>query len=312
MDNILIGIVGPTGTGKSKLAINIAQSINGEIISCDSRQVYRYMDIGTAKSTPNERSSVSHHLIDIVNPDEEISLAQYQDLVNQAIGAIQKKDKIPLLVGGTGQYFHAVVEGWQIPRVKPDTTYRDSLVKRAAEGEAEKLYNELAEIDPDAAKKIDPHNIRRVIRALEVFRSQGVQFSKLQRKSSPPYRTLIIGLHLERQELYSRVDSRVDDMIRQGLVEEVRKLNEMGYDTDLPSMSSIGYRQIGQYLKGQVGLDEAVQQMKYETHRYIRQQYLWFRLKDDRIHWFNIADEYEKDCLSLVRSFIGDFKRESE
>ncbi len=308
MHNLLIGIVGPTGTGKSKLAINLAQLINGEIINCDSRQVYRYMDIGTAKLKPEERIPVPHHLIDIVNPDEDISLAQYQELAFQSIDSIQKRDKIPFLTGGTGQYFHAVIEGWQIPRVQPDAEYRNRLEERAKNGEADKLYSELVEIDPDAAKKIDPHNIRRIIRALEVYRSQGVQFSKLQRKFAPPYQTLIIGLHLERQELYRRVDFRVDEMINHGLVEEVQRLIEMGYDTGLPSMSSIGYRQIGRYLNGQLSLAEATQQMKYETHRYIRQQYLWFRLKDDDIHWFNISGDYEIECINLVRSFIADHK----
>jgi tRNA dimethylallyltransferase len=304
MNNLLIAIVGPTGTGKSRLALKLAQSINAEIISCDSRQVYRYMDIGTAKIPTDDRSLIPHHLIDIVNPDEELSLAQYQELAYQTIDVIQKKNKIPLLVGGTGQYFQAVMEGWQIPRVEPDIEYRKSLEKRASEGEAAKLYHELVEIDPDAAKKIDPHNIRRVIRALEVYRSNGIPFSKLQRKSAPPYRILIIGLHLERKDLYQQVDSRVDEMIKQGLVAEVKKLIEMGYDAALPAMSSIGYRQINQFLSGQLSLDEAIQQMKYETHRYIRQQSLWFRLKDDRIHWFNVSSDFETEILNLVNDFL--------
>ena len=305
MHNKLIGIVGPTGTGKSKLAIKLAQANNGEIISCDSRQVYRYMDIGTAKLTVNERALVPHHLIDIINPDEDLSLAQYQELAYQAIYTIQKKENIPLLVGGTGQYFQAVVEGWQIPRVKPDIEYRKSLEKRAANGEAAELHHELVEIDPESGKKIDQRNIRRVIRALEVYKSRGIPFSKLQRKSAPPYRTLIIGLYTERQELYRRVDSRVDEMVKLGLIEEVKKLIEMGYGTDLPAMSGIGYRQIGDFLKGNLSLPEAVQQMKYETHRYIRQQYLWFRLKDDRIDWFNINSDMENDCCNLINDFLN-------
>ncbi|MBN1368069.1 MAG: tRNA (adenosine(37)-N6)-dimethylallyltransferase MiaA [Dehalococcoidales bacterium] len=304
MNNELVAIVGPTGTGKSKLAIKLAKLIGAEIISCDSRQVYRYMDIGTAKLPAEERLLVPHHLIDIVNPNEDLSLAQYQQLAYQTSEVIRKKNKIPMLVGGTGQYFQAVIEGWQIPRVEPDIAYRKSLEKRSEAGETLELYRELTKIDPDGAKKIDPHNIRRIIRALEVYRSQGIPFSQLKRKSAPPYRTLIIGLHLERQELYRRVDLRVDDMINQGLVREVQKLIEMGYDTTLPAMSGIGYRQISQFLGGQLSLPEAIQQIKYETHRYIRQQYLWFRLKDERINWFNIAGDNEEDCAKLVRNFL--------
>jgi tRNA dimethylallyltransferase len=303
MNNQLIAIVGPTGTGKSKLAIRLAQSIDAEIISCDSRQVYRYMDIGTAKPSPEDRSLVPHHLIDIVNPDEDLSLAQYQELAYQTITGIHQKNKTPLLVGGTGQYFWALVEGWQIPRVEPDIAYRQSLEKRAAEGEAAELFRELTAIDPTAAEKIDPHNIRRIIRALEVYRSHGIPFSQLQRKTAPPYHNLIIGLTMDRQELYRRVDLRVDEMIKNELVDEVKKLIEMGYDLTIPAMSGIGYRQIGQFLSGQLSLAETVQQMKYETHRYIRQQYLWFRLKDDRIHWFNIDNNIEAEIINVVTDF---------
>ena len=304
MNNHLMTIVGPTGVGKSRLALKLALSINAEIISCDSRQVYRYMDIGTAKPSLADRSLVPHHLIDIVSPDEDLSLAQYQELAYQAINAIHSNNRLPLLVGGTGQYFKAIVEGWQIPRVEPDIEYRQNLEKRAVNGEAGELYIKLTQIDPAAAQKIDPHNIRRIIRALEVYRSRGVPFSQVQRKVAPPYHTLIIGLTLERQELYRRVDARVDDMVERGLVAEVEKLIAMGYDSNLPAMSSIGYRQIGKYISGQMSLDEAIQQMKYETHRYIRQQYLWFRLKDDRIHWFNICNDIEPDIKELATSFL--------
>ncbi len=304
MNERLICIVGPTGVGKSKLALRLAQLINAEIISCDSRQVYCYMDIGTAKASPEDRALVPHHLIDIVNPDEDLSLAQYQKLAYQTVDKIHQKNKVPILVGGTGQYFWAVVEGWQIPKVEPDMEYRQSLEKMAAEGKGEELYIKLAQIDTGAARKIDPHNVRRIIRALEVYRSRGVPFSQLQRKVAPPYRTLILGLTLERKELYRRVDSRVAEMIKRGLVAEVEKLIAMGYDMKLPAMSSIGYRQMGKVINNQMSLDEAVQQIKYETHRYIRQQNLWFRLKDNRIHWFNIGNEIEADINKLVKEFL--------
>ena len=304
MNNRLIAIVGPTGVGKSKVAIKLAQSINAEIISCDSRQVYRYMDIGTAKPSTEDRSLVPHYLIDIANPDENLSLAQYQELAYQSIDTIHDNNKLPLLVGGTGQYFWSVVEGWQIPKVKPNTEYRQSLERIAAQGGGGKLYIKLTQVDPTAAKKIDPNNIRRIIRALEIYHSHRRPFSQVQRKVAPPYHTLIIGLTVERQELYRRVDLRVDDMVKRGLVTELEKLINMGYDLSLPAMSGIGYRQIGNFIRGQMSLDEAIQQVKYETHRYIRQQYLWFRLKDDRIHWFNICNnDVESDIIGLINNF---------
>lgn len=302
--NPLIAIVGPTGIGKSILAIKLAGPIQGEIISCDSRQVYHYMDIGTAKPSPADRMKVPHHLIDIINPDEELSLAGYQAIAYQTIDDVHSRQKIPLLVGGTGQYFWAVVEGWEVPRVPPDTGLRKSLEAEAAAGGIDDLYAELKNIDPEAAQKIDSRNVRRVIRALEVYRTQGSKFSELQRKKSPPYRVLTIGLTLERAELYHRVDLRVDRMLAEGLVAEVANLLQMGYNAELPAMSGIGYRQIIRHLKGELTLDDAVQQIKFETHRYIRQQYAWFRLKDERIHWFNLDNSVEKEINIQINDFL--------
>ena len=286
--NRLVAIVGPTATGKSRLALRLAQDFNGEIVSADSRQVYCHMDIGTAKPSRQELSLVPHHLVDTINPDEDFSLAQYQQLAYKAIDDIQQRDKLVLLVGGSGLYVWAVLEGWGIPQVPPDPEYRHSLQEQAARGETGELYQELMKVDPVAARSVDQHNVRRVIRALEVYRYAGTPFSQLQRKQAPPFNALIIGLTADRAEVYHRVDLRVDEMIERGLVEEVRKLVTMGYDFNLPAMSGIGYKQIGMFLRGELTLETAVQQIKFETHRFVRHQYNWFRLSDSRIQWFDI------------------------
>lgn len=300
----LIAIVGPTAAGKSRLALRLAPELDGEILSADSRQMYRYMDIGTAKPGREERALVPHHLIDILNPDEDFSLAQYQQLAYHTIVDIHQRGKLPWLVGGSGLYVWAVLGGWSIPPVPPDPALRRTLAERAAKGEVAELYQELMVLDPVAAQKIDPRNVRRVIRALEVTRSAGVPFSQLQQKKAPPFQTLIIGLTADRAELYRRIDLRVDEMITKGLVEEVKKLVNMGYGFNLPAMSGIGYRQIGLYLRGELSLAEAIQQIKYETHRFARHQYNWFRLNDSRIQWFDIKDEVDSKVIKQVSQFM--------
>ncbi len=301
----LVAIIGPTATGKSLLALRLAQEFDGEIVSADSRQVYRYMDIGTDKPGQQELSLVPHHLIDITNPDENFSLAQYQQLAYQAINDIQQRHKLALLVGGSGLYVWAVLEGWGIPQVPPDQEFRQRLEEKAAKGRADELYQELMKIDPVAAQRIDQRNVRRLIRALEVSRYAETPFSRLQSKKAPPFNTLIIGLTADRTELYRRIDLRVDKMIEQGLVEEVRKLVDMGYDLELPSMSGIGYKQIGMFLRGELTLETAIHQIKTETHRLVRRQYNWFRLIDKRIRWFDVVGEVEPEVKARVAEFIS-------
>jgi len=302
--NHLVAIIGPTASGKSRLAIQLARQFNGEIISADSRQVYRYMDIGTAKSGSEDLALVPHHMIDIINPDEEFSLAQYQEMTYRAIEEIHQNQRLPLLVGGSGLYIWAVLEGWKIPAITPDSEYRRNLENRAIGGDVNELYQELEETDPSAAQKIDPHNVRRIIRALEVSR-KGVPISHLQDKQAPHFNTLIIGLTTERKELYRRIDLRVDEMIDTDLVGEVRKLIGMGYTMDLPSMSGIGYRQITSFLKGELTLESAIRKIKTETHRLVRKQYNWFRLTDDRIKWFDITSNFKEEVTKLVSRFIS-------
>jgi len=303
--NHLVAIVGPTGVGKSRLALRLAQTFDSEIVSADSRQAYRYMDIGTAKPSHKELSLVPHYLINIVNPDEDFSLAQYQKLAYGAIDDIQQRNKLALLVGGSGLYVWSVLEGWGIPQVPPDPEFRHSLEKKAAKVGEDKLYQQLMKVDPVAGQRIDRHNIRRVIRALEVQRGTETPFSQLQYKEAPPFNALIIGLTVDRVELYRRIDLRIDEMIRQGLVDEVEKLVNMGYDSNLPAMSSIGYKQISMFLKGELTLAAAIQQIKFETHRFVRHQYAWFQLKDDRIKWFDIHGRIDSEITTLLAKFIS-------
>jgi tRNA dimethylallyltransferase len=300
--NNLIAIVGPTAVGKSRLALRLAQKFNGEIVSADSRQIYRYMDIGTAKPDRQELCLVPHHLIDIIKPDEVFNLAQYQQLASRAIDAICQLQRLPLLVGGSGQYLWSVVEGWGIPKVPPDPDLRYKLEEKATRDGGEELYRELTMRDPIAAGRIDRHNIRRVIRALEISKTNNIPHHQLEK--STPYNILIIGLTMDRTELYRRIDSRTDRMIERGLVEEVKKLMDMGYNLDLPSMSGIGYRQIGEFLKDRTTLEAAIQQIKFESHRLVRQQYNWFSQKDDRIRWFDTHSRAEPEIAALVDRFI--------
>ncbi len=300
--NCLVAIVGPTAAGKSNLALELCQTFNGEIISADSRQVYRYMDIGTAKPTKEEQAAVPHHLINVVNPDEDFSLATYQSKALESVQDIQRRGKTAFLVGGSGLYVWALLEGWRIPSVPPDPDFRKELEATARAGGGEALYGKLKEIDPAAAERIDPRNVRRVIRALEVCQ-QGTQFSELQVKK-PFVDSIIIGLTMDRDDLYKRIDTRVDSMMEQGLVQEVENLVAKSYGLDLPSMSGLGYREIGLYLRGKTDLPTAIQQIKFDTHSFARHQYNWFRLKDKRINWFEAEKEATKAVYRFVRQFV--------
>jgi tRNA dimethylallyltransferase len=302
--NRLLGIVGPTCVGKSRLALQLAQTLGGEIINADSRQVYRYMDIGTAKPTPQERALVPHHLIDVASPNENFSLAQFQQLALKAIENIQQRDKLPIVVGGSGQYVWSVLEGWGIPQVAPNPEFRQSLQARADMGEGDELYDELTSVDPEAAQRIDPRNVRRTIRALEVFQETETPFSQLRRKEATSFNIFIIGLTADREELYRRIDLRVDRMIEQGLVEEVKQLVSRGFNLNMPAMSSIGYRQIGHFLRGELTLPGAIQQIKFESHRLARQQYTWFQLEDTRIHWFDIQKTVDSQIMAPLNRFL--------
>ena len=281
----LLAIVGPTAVGKTALAIAVARRIGGEIVSADSRQIYRHMDIGTAKPSAAERAAAPHHLIDIRDPDEPFSLATYQELAMATIAAITARGRIPLLVGGTGQYLAAVLEGWQIPRVAPQPALRASLEREAAAQGAATLHARLAAVDPLAAAQIAPSNVRRVVRALEVYLVTGQPISAQQTRQPPPYQIRTIWLTRPRAELYARADARVDAMLAAGLVEEVARLRAAGYGWELPSLSSLGYIQFRPSFEGTASLADCVARLKFDTHRFIRHQAAWFRRLPNLERW---------------------------
>lgn len=298
--SVVVAVVGPTAVGKSKLGALLARTFNGEIVSADSCQVYRYMDIGTAKPTVEERSAVPHHLIDVVDPDSGFSVVLYQSLAMEAIGEVMQRGKLPILVGGSGLYVWSLVEGWEIPRVGPDAGFRKRLEERAAAEGAKSLYRELERLDQETAASIDPRNVRRVIRALEIHHTNGMGGAQPRRKNPPPFRTLIVGLTADRHRLYEMIDRRVDRMMEQGLVQEVKELLSRGYGPELPSMSSVGYKEICQFIGGRINLATAMQMMKFETHRFARHQYAWFHLDDPRIRWLGADDRPEARAVDIV------------
>ena len=285
----LIVILGATASGKTGLALQLATALNGEIVGADSRQIYRGMDIGTAKPDAQQQDSVPHHLFDIADPDENPGLAEIQRLANTAITDIQRRGRVPFLVGGTGQYLSAIVEGWRIPVVPPNMALRAELEAIAAEQGRAALHRQLASVDPIAASRTHPNNLRRVVRSLEVWHETGQPISELQQRQPPPWDILQIGLQLERTALFQRVDKRLEAMIDAGFVEEVRALLQAGYSRDLPSMSGLGYRELSAHLLDDLPLDEAVQSAKYATHDFIRRQLTWFRGHDGGIRWHDTA-----------------------
>jgi tRNA dimethylallyltransferase len=286
----LLAIVGPTATGKTALALALAERLRDTVacavVSADSRQIYRGMDVATAKATLDERIRLPHHLLDVVDPDQSYTLAQYQAGAMAAIAAIHSCGYLPLLVGGTGLYVRAVVDGLAIPRVAPDPALRAALEAEAAASGPAALHARLAALDPTAAARIDPANTRRLVRALEVCILSGRPFSEQQGARPTPYRTLMLGLNMDRAALYARADARIDAMLAAGLVAETEQLVAAGYAWSLPAMSSLGYREIGAYLRGELALPAAVERFKLATHAYIRRQLTWFR-PDTRITWLD-------------------------
>jgi tRNA dimethylallyltransferase len=297
----LILLVGPTAVGKTELSLQLAERLNGEIVSADSRLFYRGMDIGTAKPTADERTRVPHHLIDVAEPDEIWSLAMFQQAATEIIADIHKRGKLPFLVGGTGQYIRAVTEGWTPPEVEPDPRLRDVLDELAKEGGIYWLYESLKRIDPLAAEKIDPRNVRRTIRALEVILTTGRLFSNQRRRSNSPYNLLTIGLKRSREELYQRVDERIEAMFEAGLLDEVKGLLDKCYSPDLPTMSAIGYRECIQVIEGQLSIEQAKVEMRRATRIFVRRQANWFKEDDPNIHWFDVGQE---NLVKMVEAFI--------
>ncbi len=300
----LIAILGPTAVGKTAFSLALAQWFDAEIVSADSRQVYRYMDIGTAKATAAERSLAPHHLIDVVDPDQVFSLADYQDLAVEAVAQIHGRGRPVLLVGGTGLYLRAVLEGYSLPRLAPNPALRRQLEQVVDSEGVEALFRQLQERAPEVAAEIDRYNPRRLIRALELLEAGRERRPSEAAKALPAFRSLRIGLTMPRTELYDRIDDRVDRQMSDGWLAEVESLLARGYGPELSSMSGIGYRQLSAHLHGELGLEEAVQQIKYRTHRFVRQQYTWFRLDDPAINWFEAGKHTAEPMFDLVERFL--------
>src|SRR5579859_3106109 len=301
----LIAIVGSTGVGKTALAIQLAQKFNGEIISADSRQIYRQLDIGTAKPTSTERTQAVHHLIDIVEPDFGMTLAEYQERAYAAIADVHQRGHLPLLVGGTGQYITATLEGWHAPEVPPDEHLRATLRADAEQFGGDTLYARLLALDPGVQGLIDPRNIRRVIRALEVCLATGQPFSTQRAKIPPAYRALEIGLRLERVALGARLDKRIDAMMAVGLLDEVHGLLKAGYDRHLASLSSLGYGQLIAYLLGEMTLNAAILDFKRATRQFARRQMTWFTRHGAPL-WFDVPATPFDMIGSLVEVWLND------
>ena len=302
----LILIVGPTAVGKTELAIQLAERLNGEIVSADSRLFYRGMDIGTAKPTREELARVPHHLIDIADPDEILSLAVFQQKARETIADIHTRKKMPFLVGGTGQYIRAVTEGWNPPEVKPDERLRNELEKLKQEKDIYWLHEKLKNLDPPAAEKIDPRNYRRTIRALEVILTTGRKFSEQRGQSESAYHLIPIGLTRPRPELYERVDQRIDAMFANGFLEEVKTLLDRGYSPSLPTMSAIGYRECIRVISGEISEEQAKAEIKRTTRIFVRRQANWFKESDPKIKWFKAEQGVIEPIESYLRSVIKD------
>ena len=299
----IVVVAGPTAVGKTALGIALAEEFDGEVVNADSRYLYRGFDIGVAKPDIAERQGIPHHLIDILPPDGDMTLARYQDLALEAIAEVVNNGKLPILVGGTPLYINAVVEGWNMPRVPPNPSLRTALEAEACAGGLENLVERLREVDPVAAER-SGRNLRRVIRALEVYEETGIPMSAQESKGPPPFEPLELGLTMPRDALYRAVDERVRSQIERGLVAEVRSLLERGVPESVPAMSSLGYRQLLPYIHGESSLEEAIERIRRDTHRYVRHQETWLR-RNSRLIWLDVTSpEWMTAAKSQVRAFL--------
>lgn len=281
----VVVIVGPTASGKTAVSIELAKKINGEIISADSMQIYKYMDIGTAKPTLDEMQGIKHYMLDVVMPDETFNVAKYKKMAEEAIEEILKKGKVPIIVGGTGLYVNTLVDGIEFAEVPGDEKYRNELIEKAYREGAMSIYKELEKIDSEAAIKIDPQNIRRVARALEIYKTTGKTKTQLdiESRKEVKYDYRLFGMEWDREILYQRIDLRVDKMLEAGLIEEVKNVTTK-FKISNTAVQGLGYKEVIEYLNGNLTYDEMVQKLKLETRHYAKRQLTWFR-RDKRIKW---------------------------
>ena len=285
----ILCVVGPTASGKTDYAVELALKCGGEVVSCDSMQIYKHMDIGTAKPTADEMKGVKHHMIDIIEPNESFSVARFSEMARECIDDILLRGKMPVLCGGTGLYFDSTRNNINIIQMDTDEEYRKYLESAAKEFGNEYVYKILKRVDEESAESIHPNNLKRVIRALEIYKTTGKKKSELDKEqlSEPLYEPEITGLMRDREVLYDRINKRVDIMMEKGLVEEVSELIKMGIDTEATSMQAIGYKEIIEYLDGKTSLSDAVDKIKRESRRYAKRQLTWFK-RNEKIHWINI------------------------
>lgn len=306
----LVVLVGPTGVGKTALAVELALMLGGEVVTADSMQVYKGMDIGTAKPTPDEMKGVPHHLIDVVTPDTKFNVARYRELAHEVIADIHSRGALPIVSGGTGLYIRAVLDEFLFPDQGADSKLRERLRKQAEEKGNQYLHDRLAKVDPTTAARLHPNDVRRVIRALEVFETTGKTMTEqvaATQSRAPRYRDVRIGLTRPREELYARINRRVDEQLRMGLIDEVRRLRAQ-YRLEKTALQGLGYKEIIRYLDGECTLDEALETLKRETRRYAKRQYTWFR-RDEKIEWFDLStyptiDQAAADIAGRIRSLL--------
>lgn len=299
MKEKIIILVGPTASGKTDMGVRLAKKLNAEIISADSMQIYKDMDIGTAKPTVQEMEGIPHYLIDVVEPDQEFSVALFREQSEKCIEDILSRQKKPLIVGGTGLYINSLSKPWNFSKTEPNHELRLELESVAKEKGNEYLHNMLLEADPSSAQLIHPNNVKRVIRAIEIFKTSGTTKSQLDFESTlkeVKYDPLLIGLDMKRSILYSRIERRIDLMLDKGLVDEVTNLLNLGYNQSLVSMQGLGYKEVVKYLKGEYTFDQCVDILKRDTRHFAKRQMTWFR-RDDRIKWFPIEDYANLDLL---------------
>lgn len=300
MKERLVAVVGPTAVGKTKVSIELAKALDGEIINGDSMQVYKGMDIGTAKITESEKEGIPHHLFDIKQPTASYSAAEFQARARPLISEINKRGRVPIIVGGTGMYIKALTHEFNFSDTDSDAQFREKLEKKAEEQGAEAVFEELKRVDPESATNIHPNNVRRVIRALEIYHTTGIPASeRREKKSESPYALAMVGLTMDRERLYARINQRVDHMIEHGLFEEVRRLYAEGV-RDCQSIQAIGYKEIYTYLRGECTKEEAIETLKRNSRRYAKKQYTWFR-RQMEIRWFDMGSEIDKKISAILR-----------
>ena len=303
----LIVLTGPTAVGKTELSINVANKLNGSIISADSIQIYKYMDIGSAKITKDEMKGIKHYLIDELMPDEEFNIYVFQKLAKNAMNEIYSEGKIPIITGGTGFYIQSLLYDIDFTEENNDYGYRHMLEKEAEEKGTEYLHKLLRKVDPQSADSIHMNNVKRVIRALEFYKETGEKFSEhnaKQKEKTSPYDFKYYVLNRDRNTLYDRIDKRIDIMLEQGLVKEVENLLNMGYDRNLVSMQGLGYKEIATYLEGECSLDEAIYILKRDTRHFAKRQITWFR-REKSVIWINYED-YDNDIEKITKRIIDD------